>query len=86
MSLATLLKVSLDLTVCVIDEDIEEHQSQDRSLRDTTCHQPPPGHRDINLISLAVSIQSISYLPNSPSIKFEDKHVVWDCVKGLTEI
>lgn len=30
----------------VIKENIEEHQSQDRTLRDTTCHWPPPGHRN----------------------------------------
>ncbi|KAJ7408904.1 hypothetical protein WISP_117880 [Willisornis vidua] len=32
---------ALDLTFSVIDEDNEEHWSQDRALRDTTCHWSP---------------------------------------------
>ena len=32
---------ALHATVCVTDEDVEEHRSQDRPLRDTTCDRPP---------------------------------------------
>jgi len=33
---------ALSAIVCVIHKDVEEHQSQDRPLRVTTCDQPPP--------------------------------------------
>ena len=33
---------ALNAIVCVIDEDVEEHCSQDQPLRDTTCDRPPP--------------------------------------------
>ena len=33
---------SLDAIIYVIDEDVEEHRSQDQPLRDTTCDRPPP--------------------------------------------
>jgi len=33
---------ALNAIICVTDEDFEEHQSQDRPLRDTTCEQPLP--------------------------------------------
>ena len=32
----------LDAVVYVIDEDVEEHESQNQPLRDTTFDQPPP--------------------------------------------
>ncbi|KAK4823325.1 LOW QUALITY PROTEIN: hypothetical protein QYF61_000927 [Mycteria americana] len=35
---------ALDLAVNVIDENIEKHWSQYGPLRNTTCHQSPPGH------------------------------------------
>ncbi|RMC21736.1 hypothetical protein DUI87_02605 [Hirundo rustica rustica] len=72
---------ALDLTLCVIDEDIEEPWSQDRALRDTTCHQPPPGHGAIDHNSLAAYIQPIPCPPSSSPFKFlslqlRDKDVV----------
>ncbi|KAJ7428245.1 hypothetical protein BTVI_01097 [Pitangus sulphuratus] len=90
VSSANLLRVH-SISVCVIEKDIEEYQSQDRTLRDTTHHQPPPGHRAIDHNSLVVSIQPVPYLSNSPSIKsmslqFGDKDIMWDCIKGLTEV
>ncbi|TRZ08585.1 hypothetical protein HGM15179_018521 [Zosterops borbonicus] len=60
---------ALNPTVYVIDEDIEQHWSQDRALRDTTHHQPPPGYRTIDHNSLAVSIQPITFLLKSPLFK-----------------
>ena len=33
---------ALDAIVLVIDEDVEEHRSQDRPQRNTACDQPPP--------------------------------------------
>ena len=36
---SALVKGALDLAVYVIDENIKEHWSQYRHLRDTTCHQ-----------------------------------------------
>ena len=32
---------ALDAIIYVIDEDVEEHHSQDLVLRDTTCDWPP---------------------------------------------
>ncbi|KAJ7411542.1 hypothetical protein WISP_102395 [Willisornis vidua] len=60
---------ALDPTICVIDEHTEEHQSQDRALRDTTRHWSPPGHRAIDHNCLDVPILPIPYPLNSPSIK-----------------
>lgn len=50
---------ALSPAFCVTDEGAEEHQSQDRALRDITCHQPPPGYRTIDHNFLAVSIQTV---------------------------
>ena len=33
---------ALNATVYVIDEDVEEHWSQNRPLRGTACDRPPP--------------------------------------------
>jgi len=33
---------ALSAIVCVIDKDVEEHLSQGRPLRDTTCDRPSP--------------------------------------------
>ncbi|KAJ7419194.1 hypothetical protein WISP_55266 [Willisornis vidua] len=52
---------ALNLTVNETDEDVEEYWSPDRGLRDSTRHQPPPGHRAIDHNSLAASMQPISY-------------------------
>ncbi|KAJ7399479.1 testosterone 17-beta-dehydrogenase 3-like [Pitangus sulphuratus] len=60
---------TLNPTVCVIDKDIKEHQSQDRALRDTIRHQPLRGYRVINHSSLSASIQPIPYPLNSPPLK-----------------
>lgn len=53
---------ALDPTVCVIEEDIEEHQSEDRTLRDTTHHLPPSGQRGLDHNCLNACIHPISYL------------------------
>ncbi|KAF4788894.1 hypothetical protein TURU_157112 [Turdus rufiventris] len=68
-AICKLAKGALDPTVCVTDEDIEEHLSQDRALRDTTHHLPPPGQGTIVHNSLAASIQPILYPLDSPSVK-----------------
>ncbi|KAJ7399556.1 hypothetical protein BTVI_113925 [Pitangus sulphuratus] len=39
---------ALDFSVCVTNEDFEEHWSQDRALSDTTHHRPPPSYRAID--------------------------------------
>lgn len=57
------------IPLCVADEDIEGHLSQDRALRDTTHYLPPPGHRDIVPKPLTASIQPILYPLNSPFVK-----------------
>ena len=33
---------ALNATVYAVDEDVEEHRSQDRPLSDTACDRPPP--------------------------------------------
>ena len=89
VSSANMLRV-LNLTVFVIDKDGEECRSQDELLGDSTLDQPPPGHRAINN-SLAMTIQPIFYLLNSPALKsvslqISDKDVVQDHVKSLTQV
>ena len=32
---------ALDAIIYVVDEDVEDHRSQDRPLRDTACDRPP---------------------------------------------
>ena len=39
---------TFDPTVYVIDKDMKQHRSQDGPLRDTSLHQPPPGHRALD--------------------------------------
>ena len=37
-----LAESALNAIICVIDENVEEHRSQDQPLRKTTCYQPSP--------------------------------------------
>ena len=54
---------TLDLIVYVSRKDVEEHQSQDRPLGDTTCDWPPPGHKYIEDNNpLATTIQLVIIL------------------------
>lgn len=74
----------------VIDKDVNQHQSQDGPMKDTTCNQPPCGYQAIGHKSLVGAIQSTLNLPNGPSFKsklfqYRNKNVVWVHVKGLTE-
>jgi len=50
---------ALDLAVCVIDENVKEHRSQYRPLRDTTHHWHPLGHSAIDHYPLAATFQPI---------------------------
>jgi len=80
---------SLDSIVYVIDEDVEEYQSQDQALGDITCDWPPPRHRIID--PLAVTSQPVLNPMSSPSFKsiplqFIEKIVVRDHVKGFAEV
>lgn len=71
-------------------KNIEEHQFQDRTLRDTTCHVSPLGHGTIGCNSLDVSTQPVPFPQISPPFKSMclqsgDKNVMWNHTKGLTE-
>ena len=82
---------ALDATVCVPDEDAEEHRSQDQPLRETACDQPPPWHKTICHNPLAVSSQPIPTPLNSPSFQsiplyFREQDVLRDHVKGSVEV
>jgi len=74
---------TLGLSVCVIDENVKQHQSQYRPMRDTTCHQHPSGHRTIDHYPLVVTIHRPI---KSVSPQFREKYVVRDLVKGFTEV
>ncbi|KAF4798039.1 hypothetical protein TURU_066583 [Turdus rufiventris] len=70
---------ALDLTVCVTDEDAEEHWSQDRALRDTAHCWPPPRHKAIDHKSLAAFIPYLTAnsLSTEPlSLQFGDKKTI----------
>jgi len=90
VSSANLLRVhSIPLSLSL--KDVEEHRSQDRLPGDSSCHQPPPGHRAIDYKPLAMAIQPIPYpLNSSPfksiSLQFRDKSVVRNCIKGLPQV
>jgi len=78
-------------SIYVIDKDVEENQSQDWHLGDTTCHQRPPGRMSIDHSTLAAIIQLILYPLNSSIfqcifLQFSNKDVVWGHVKGLAEV
>lgn len=80
---------ALDLPVCVTEEDLKEHWSQDTALRNPNCQQPPYGQGAFDQNSLAESIQAFSCLSNSPLIKstslqFGDKHIMWDHFEDVT--
>lgn len=68
LSLVSSAEAAVDLTVPLVK--IRVHQSQDRALRESTCHQPPPEHKAINHNFLAVSIQPIPYPPDIPPFEF----------------
>jgi len=42
--ISKLVEGTLNCTVYLIDQDVEEQQSQDQPLGDTTCQWPLPGH------------------------------------------
>jgi len=82
---------TLNSIVCAIDKDIEEHQSQDGPLGDTTYDWPPPGQRAIHNNPLATNINQILYPPNRPafksiSLQFRNKDLVWDHNKGIAHV
>jgi len=93
VSMATLSLVSsanflsaLNPIVYVTDEDVEEYQSQDGPLADTTCDWPSPRHQAANQNSLAMTFQPVSYPPNSPSfapifLKCMEENVLIDSTK-----
>lgn len=54
-------------TVCVINKNGKEHWPQDTVLRDTTCHQPPSGHWDIDHNSLHSLSQFVMHQVVHPS-------------------
>ncbi|KAJ7411316.1 hypothetical protein WISP_103196 [Willisornis vidua] len=66
---------ALDLPVCVIDEDTEEHWSEDRALRVTSCHQSPPRHRAIDHNS--VCTHPANSLPTELSIHQIHVSPIW---------
>ncbi|KAK4826723.1 LOW QUALITY PROTEIN: hypothetical protein QYF61_010976 [Mycteria americana] len=73
---------ALNITVNVIDENIQQHWSQYGPLRGTT---------PVDCYPLGATIQPIPYPLNSPPIKsislqFREKDVVGDRVKGFTEV
>lgn len=37
-------QIALNPTIRVVDKEVEKHWSQDRCLKDTSCHRPLPGH------------------------------------------
>lgn len=79
---------TLDLTVCVTDEDDEEHWSQDRALRDTAHCWPPPRHKAIDHNSLAAFIPYLTAnsLSTEPmSLQFGDKKIL-DHIEGQGEV
>ena len=53
----------------VIDENVKQHRSQYRPLRDTTCHWCPFGYRAIDPYPLAATFQPIPQPLNSPLTK-----------------
>lgn len=68
--------------VYATDKDVEEHQPQDGPLHNTTCHQPPPGHKSSDQNPLATTNQTILYPWNCPlfksiSFRFRDKSVIF---------
>jgi len=71
--------------------DTKQYWFQYGLPRDTTYHWSPSGHWAVDHCFVAVTIQPIPYLLNSPPIKcishqFREKDVVGDCVTGLTEV
>jgi len=75
----------------VFNTDVEEHWCQDGPLGKTTHDQPPPGHRATDNNSLAATIQSTPYPPNSLPFKtiplqFRGKDVACDHVEGLAQV
>ena len=58
---------------------------------DTSHQWSPPEHRAIDNDSFTMTIQPILYSLNSPAFKsiclqFRDNDVLWDHVKGLTQV
>jgi len=77
---------ALDPIIYIIHEDVKEYQSQDGPLRGTTPDQMPAGLRALDNTTLATSIQTIIYPPNSLALKsvslhLRDKGVVQDHVR-----
>ena len=86
--ISKLAKGALDPTAYVVDKDVEQQQSQVRSLGDTTYDWFLLGHRSIDHNLLAVTIQPTLCPLNSPAFKsvflqFRDKNVMQEHVKGL---
>lgn len=57
------------LNPIITDKGIKEHWSQNGIPEDTTCDRPSPRHRTTDHNTLAVTIQSTLYPPNSSPFK-----------------
>jgi len=89
VSSANLLRVQ-SMPSCVIDEDVEGHQSQARPLGDAACDRPPPSLRTMYHNPSAETGQPVLNPSNTSSFKsiplqFREKDVVRDHVKGFAE-
>jgi len=76
----------LNRTVSLVDEDIKEHQSQYRPLRDTTHHWSRSGHWAIDHHSLCTILEPVCHPSNNLLIKFSGKYwwmIVLDKLEGL---
>ena len=82
---------ALNPIIYVMDRDVEEHQSQDGPLGNTTHEHSPPAQRAIANNPLVTTTQTIPCPLSSPpfepiSLQFRDKDVVRARIKGLAEV
>lgn len=87
--LVWILESALDPTIHVTDKDVEQLQSQHRSLRNATCHWSPLGHGTTDHSSSSVTIQPVPH-PRIHQIKlslqFRDKDIMRDRVRCFAQI
>lgn len=82
--------IPLNSTTYAIKKDIEQYWFQYGPLRDITCYWSPFWHWAIDCNSSNAAIQPIPYpsssLPIKPYLYNLGWEVVWDNVKGLTDV
>ena len=84
--ISSIAKGALNPTVSVTEEDIKEYWPRPGGHQSSLISIQTLSHNSLNLILQPVFLPSNSPPIKCVSFQFDEKDVVWHCVKGLAEV